>query len=438
MRSLILPLKTDTPGYPVQLFYSEAIPLVVQQTASTNVNVGTVNALAAIPIGTTDDADAAALIQQINNAIESSTLNAKIVGNPTASSIPALNSATPDYGQITLAWTADSNYSYNIYRSSVSGSGYFLIGSAAGGSTSYVDSISIGTTWYYVIRGASAGGRESANSAEVNATLLIPATPTGLAATANPYQSALAWTAVTPAGGSVFTQVYYSIYKDGGSTPIATTTTNFYNDSGVTDGLAHTYTVSAVINGIEGSQCGSVSCTPTLLAAPVASVAQSAYANSLTVSWGAVTGATKYNLYRSNSSGTETLYKSGISALSFVDDALSSGQTFFYTVTATVNGGESAQSTEVSATPAAVAFTSVSTNPSPIYAVAGGTVTLVGTGIDASQNGAIHAFGSLYVCDYSVAGQVTIPISGVTPATVELLYQVGGYDLDTGKSVVFN
>ena len=441
MRSLILPDNTANPTKPIQLFYSEAIPLTVQYDAINTVNIGSLGTATPFAITVSDASDAATLIQQINNAIESSTVNACITGYPKAAGVPTLNSATPDYGQITLAWTADSNYSYNIYRSAVSGSGYILVGSATTGATSYVDSIATGTTWYYVITGASVGGRESAASAEVNATLLIPNTTANVTANpTNPYQADINWEQVTPAVGSVFANVAYNIYRDdvilvSGYTPSVPAAPQYYDDGIDT---THTYTVSAVINGIEGLKFSpDASCTPTTLPAPAASVAPSSYANSLTVSWSAVTGATAYNLYRSNVTGTETLYQSGITATSFVDNALPSNQEFFYKVTATTNGGESPQSAEVSAMPAAVVFASVSTAPSPIYAVAGGTVTLVGAGIDASQNGSIHAFGSLYACDYSVAGQVTISISGVTPATVELLYQVGGYDLDTGKSVVF-
>jgi fibronectin type 3 domain-containing protein len=435
MRSLILPHpSTSSPSTPIQLFYSEAIALIVQQTASNHVNVGTINALDAIQITTTDDADSAALIQQINNAINSSSQSVSIAGNPASAIIPTLNSATGDYGQVELAWTADSNYAYNIYRSAVSGGGYTLVGTAPSGSTSYSDPITTGSVWYYVIRGVTNGGRESDASGEHSGTLLIPDTPASLAASnAAPYRAALTWDAVTPAGGSLFSTVDYRIYRDGSF--YTSTNTNSLNDDGLT--AAHDYSVSAVINGIEGAQCASVNCVPTTLAAPVITVAPSAYANSLTVSWPAVTNATGYNIYRSISTGTEVIIAGNVSS-PFVDNALPSNTAFYYTVTAIANGGESPQSSEKIATPDAATFSSVATSPDPILAADGGTVTLVGTGLDSSQHGQIGAFGSYYWCDYSVAGQVTITVpAGETPSTVELYYKVGGYAIDTGFSVVF-
>jgi hypothetical protein len=70
---------------------------------------------------------------------------------------------------------------------------------------------------------------------------------------------------------------------------------------------------------------------------------------SISVSWTASQGASSYNIYRSTTSGTETLLKSGVVGTSFADTAVTSGTTYFYEVTAVGLGGESAKSTEASA-----------------------------------------------------------------------------------------
>jgi len=72
-----------------------------------------------------------------------------------------------------------------------------------------------------------------------------------------------------------------------------------------------------------------------------------------TLSWNASTGATSYNIYRSLTKGGEgaTPYKTGVTSTSFTDTGLTDGTTYYYTVTAVDAAGESAQSTEVSATP---------------------------------------------------------------------------------------
>jgi hypothetical protein len=64
----------------------------------------------------------------------------------------------------------------------------------------------------------------------------------------------------------------------------------------------------------------------------------------------AVTG---YKIYKATSSGLETLAFSLGNVLSYTDTAVTNGQTYYYTVTATNVVGESVSSIEVSATPTA-------------------------------------------------------------------------------------
>jgi hypothetical protein len=66
--------------------------------------------------------------------------------------------------------------------------------------------------------------------------------------------------------------------------------------------------------------------------------------------------ATSYNIYRSTSSGTETLIASGVTASYFFDSGLASdGTSYFYRITAVNAAGQSANTQEVSATPSAPA-----------------------------------------------------------------------------------
>jgi fibronectin type 3 domain-containing protein len=87
---------------------------------------------------------------------------------------------------ISLTWTAGSgDVTFNVYRSTTSGSGYTKIGSSA--TTNYVDSSGTGgVKYFYVVTGVDAGGFESANSNEASATMFsLPNPPTGLAAVSN-------------------------------------------------------------------------------------------------------------------------------------------------------------------------------------------------------------------------------------------------------------
>ena len=103
----------------------------------------------------------------------------------------------------------------------------------------------------------------------------------------------------------------------------------------------------------------------------------------VTVSWSAVSGAATYNLYRSTTSGTETLNVSGITGTSYVDTGVTSGVVYYYEVTA-VNITESARSSEVSAQPSLPAGWSDQdingSNPAGSAVVSGGTWTVTGGG----------------------------------------------------------
>ncbi len=89
---------------------------------------------------------------------------------------PNIVSITATYGQVTLAWTpVVGATSYNVKRSITSGGPYGNIANVT--TTNYTDTtVFNGNTYYYVVSALNAGG-ESANSAEVSATVPLPPVP---------------------------------------------------------------------------------------------------------------------------------------------------------------------------------------------------------------------------------------------------------------------
>ncbi|MEA4848951.1 MAG: kelch repeat-containing protein [Clostridiaceae bacterium] len=72
------------------------------------------------------------------------------------------------------------------------------------------------------------------------------------------------------------------------------------------------------------------------------------------LAWGAVTGATSYNVYRSTTSGgTYTQLATGVTGTAYTDSTVTNGTTYYYVVTAVFSGEESSYSNEASATPEA-------------------------------------------------------------------------------------
>jgi hypothetical protein len=74
----------------------------------------------------------------------------------------------------------------------------------------------------------------------------------------------------------------------------------------------------------------------------------------VSLNWNASTGATSYHVKRSTASGSETQI-SAPGSNSFTDTGLTNGTKYFYVVSAVNSGGESANSSEVNATPTAPA-----------------------------------------------------------------------------------
>lgn len=94
---------------------------------------------------------------------------------PLPPGVPANLSAVASVGQVDLSWQSVATaVSYNIKRSSVSGSNYVVVGSSASAGYSHTN-LNNNTVYYYVVSAVNTGG-ESANSSEVKVTMpyLLP------------------------------------------------------------------------------------------------------------------------------------------------------------------------------------------------------------------------------------------------------------------------
>jgi fibronectin type 3 domain-containing protein len=210
-----------------------------------------------------------------------------------------------------------------------------------------------GTTYYYVVTAVNAGG-ESAESAEVSATPQVPApgAPTGVSATAGNGQVTISWSAVT---GATSYNLYWGtttgVTKTNG-TKVAGVT-NPYVHTGRTNGTPYFYVVTAVNAGGESAESAQVGATPQV-PAPSAPTGVSATAGNsqVTISWGAVTGASSYNLYWATAPGVSTVSTKLAGVTSpYVHTGLTNGTAYYYRVSAISAGGESPLSAEANATP---------------------------------------------------------------------------------------
>ncbi|MGO8670174.1 MAG: glycosyl hydrolase, partial [Capsulimonadaceae bacterium] len=282
---------------------------------------------------------------------------------PTLTASPALTN------QNFLTWTPTIGPSYNpvgavgyaIYRGTASGAELTTAVNTISNDTYTDTGLTNGTTYFYKVAAINEVGTSPLSnevSSTPSTTASIPQAPSNLTATPGNTLNLLAWSFV---GGAATYNVYRSTASSGeGTTPLATGLIGEgYIDSGLTNGTTYYYRVAAVNSAGTSAQSSQASAAPTVgtVTIPLTPTGLAATAGSAQVAlgWGASTGATSYNLYRSTASGGEgaTAYKTGIASPSYTDTGLTNGTTYFYKVAAVNTAGTSGQSTEVSATPTA-------------------------------------------------------------------------------------
>ncbi|MCC2670997.1 MAG: hypothetical protein K0Q72_3468, partial [Armatimonadetes bacterium] len=227
-----------------------------------------------------------------------------------------------------------------------------------------INSLIIGNTdAYHPYSGrtlASGAGRVNALRALLAAggggTVTAPAAPTGVQAAAGNARVTLSWNGVSGAAGYTVKRSTTSGY--GYVTLSSSLTTATYTDTLAANGTTYYYTVTATNAGGESAASAQVSATPSAPAAtaPAAPTGLQAAAGNaqVTLSWTASTGATSYTVKRSTTSGYGyAAVASGQTGTSYTDATVANGTAYYYVVTASNSGGESAASAQVAATPAA-------------------------------------------------------------------------------------
>jgi uncharacterized repeat protein (TIGR02543 family) len=233
---------------------------------------------------------------------------------------------------ITLPSTTRSGYTFNGWYTSSSG------GTRVGGSgNSYTPSSSV--TLY----------------AQWTQSATAPGTPTNVKATASttsPYVITVSWNSVSGANT-------YKIYYGSSSSNLTSTYTIYapsttWEDSTVNPSSTRYYRVSAVNSAGESSQSSVVSATtigtvtkPTSAPTGVSATTSGQAAGSIRVTWNAVSGATGYRVYWSNSAnGTYTLDGTSFST-GFTSTGWSGGGLAYFKVSAVNSAGEGPQSSYI-------------------------------------------------------------------------------------------
>ena len=279
---------------------------------------------------------------------------------------PASVNAYAGNGRVLLAWPVQPGAtSYNILRSTTSGSGFASITNGITGpvcgsgfnNATYLDTnVASGTAYYYIVQAANTvGSTNSPQSSGVTPSaaisLIAPAAPASVTIGSVAHQSVTVnWAA---SSGANFYTVYRSTLFDNGggaSNVLGTVVLNNTNvatsfiDTAVTDGSTYRYFITAT--SAAGTSTNSPAATAVPLPAPPASAPGSLSGDFVRVNavldWSPVPGAVGYIIRRGTNVAGPFPYVQNITPTTFTDTGLNVGNTYYYQISAVNAAGVSA------------------------------------------------------------------------------------------------
>ena len=258
-----------------------------------------------------------------------------------ASTAPTVTGGNDAQGRPTLTWKAVSGAAkYEVYRALSKDGTYSLMSTQSATGYTNTSYLTNGTTYYYKVRALDANGTAGAWSSVVSFTYkqTLPA-PTVTGGKDSQGRPTLKWNAVT---GAAKYEVYRARSKDGDYIKYSTTTgTSYTNTSYIENGNTYYYKVRALdAKGTAGAWSSIVSVTyKQTLPAPTVTGGNDAQGRP-TLTWKAVTGAAKYEVYRARSKDGDYIKYSTVTGTSYTNTSyIEDGNTYYYKVRALKSDG---------------------------------------------------------------------------------------------------
>ena len=257
------------------------------------------------------------------------TLHMGELGVPQASLTTKASSGKP-----ALSWKAAKNATkYEVWRAESKNGPYRRVLTTA--NLSYTNTgAEAGKTYYYKVRSINADGCVSSYSSVKSITCDL-AQPTNLkvatkADTGKPY---LTWDAVD---GADRYEIWRATSKTGTYTKAYTTTKTSYNNTGAVAGKTYYYKVRAVMDesSYASSAYSAVKSITCDLPAPVTSLSNNKTSGKPYLTWKAVDGAVKYEVYRATSKDGTYSKMLTTTKTSYTNTSAVAGTTYYYKVRA--------------------------------------------------------------------------------------------------------
>ena len=310
-------------------------------------------------------------------------------------SAPSVTGGNDSQGRPTLKWNAVTGAAkYEVYRARSKDGDYIKYSTVTGTSYTNTSYIEDGNTYYYKVRALDANGTAGAWSSIVSVTYRAASTGTLSAPSVTGGKDSqgrptLKWNAVT---GAAKYEVYRARSRSGEYIKYSTVTgTSYTNTSYIENGNTYYYKVRALkSDGTAGAWSSIVSVTyraasTGTLSAPTVTGGNDAQGRP-TLTWNAVSGAAKYEVYRARSKDGDYIKYSTVTGTSYTNISyIENGNTYYYKVRALKSDGTAgAWSSIVSVTyrkPAAATVASGKCGDSAKWTLdAEGTLTISGTG----------------------------------------------------------
>ena len=257
---------------------------------------------------------------------------------PLPPAAPTVTMTYSDSGKPKLTWNAVSGAtSYRVFRSESRGTGYSLLGTTT--ATSYTNTgAAVGKTYYYRVKAVNSVGTSGySNIVSGKAKTAAPAAPSVTIGNSSTGKPQLTWKAVS---GAVKYEVYRSTRQNTGYSLLGTTSSTSYVNTGAAVGKTYYYRVKAV-NSVGTSGYSNIVSGKAKTAAPAAPSVT--IGNSSTgkpqLTWKAVSGAVKYEVYRSTRQNTGYSLLGTTSSTSYVNTGAAVGKTYYYRVKAVNRDG---------------------------------------------------------------------------------------------------
>ena len=254
---------------------------------------------------------------------------------------PTVTGGNDSQGRPTLKWKAVSGAAkYEVYRARSKDGDYIKYSTVTGTSYTNTSYIENGNTYYYKVRALDANGTAGAWSSVVSVTYkqTLPA-PTVTGGNDSQGRPTLKWNAVT---GAAKYEVYRARSLNGDYIKYSTVTgTSYTNTSYIESGNTYYYKVRALkSDGTAGAWSSIVAVTyKQTLSAPAVTGGNDAQGRP-TLTWKAVTGAAKYEVYRARSLNGDYIKYSTVTGTSYTNTSyIESGNTYYYKVRALKSDG---------------------------------------------------------------------------------------------------